>query len=84
MQSRVLIVPFHVSEQCDCLLLALDLCGPQVPEHFLSTEAELLKFHWRIQLTLPFTKANSPTQSQTIVQNIRCEHVQEGFSTGWS
>lgn len=82
MQSRVLIAPFHVFEQCDCLLLALDLCSPQVPEHFLSTKAELLEFHWRIKLILPFIKANSPTQSQTIVQNIRCEHVQQGSGLG--
>lgn len=69
MQSYVLIAPFHVSEQYDCLLLALDLCGPQVPEHFLATEAELLEFYCRIELTLPFIKANSLTQSQTVVQN---------------
>lgn len=51
MHSSVLIAQFHVSEQSDCLLLALDLCGPQVPEHFLAIEADLLEFHCRIKLT---------------------------------
>lgn len=79
---RSLLLPFMFLNSVIAYYWPWISVAPRVPEHFLSTEAELLEFHWRIKLTLPFIKANSPTQSQTIVQNIRCEHVQQGSELG--